>query len=91
MEILLACVLLLVFAFWGLFIWAKADIPVIYREIAINTRKDESNNYNNYSSVKILNILYKIGAVLIWVLGIFIAKIIYTFGSGLLSMLSIGK
>ena len=49
----------------GLLVFASADLPLIWRETAINTRKD-SKEGSNYSSAKLLSTLIKAIAILIW-------------------------
>tara|TARA_B110000116_G_C16668052_1_gene504892 strand:- start:50 stop:361 length:312 start_codon:yes stop_codon:yes gene_type:complete len=50
----------------GLLVFASADLPLIWRETAINTRTDIKEG-SNYSSVKLLSTLIKAIAILIWV------------------------
>ena len=57
------------FGLVGLVLWASSDLPMIQREIAMNTRKDPEDG-PTYKMVKILSILYKVLAVTFWVLGL---------------------
>jgi hypothetical protein len=71
MTSILGTILSVIFVFMGLQIWAKSDLPAIFREIAINTRKDEYEG-SNYSAVKILSTLYKVGSIFLWFFAIII-------------------
>ena len=61
---------LLLSAFIGLFVWMSSEIPLIHREIAINTRKDAESEGPDYKLTQILSVLCKIAAVSIWIFGI---------------------
>ena len=69
MGILVFLVSVIVFGLVGLVLWASSDLPMIQREIAMNTRK-ESEDGPTYKMVKILAVLYKVLAVIFWVLGL---------------------
>ncbi len=56
------------FGIIGLAIWASSDLPMIQREIAINTRKEAKGP--EYKMVQILSVLIKVFAVVFWILGI---------------------
>ncbi len=59
---------ILLFGIIGLAVWASSDLPLINREIAINTRKTEGGP--EYKMVQILSIIIKVFAVLFWIAGI---------------------
>jgi hypothetical protein len=71
MTTILGIILSILLLFRGLLIWAKSDIPAIFREIAINTRKDKDDG-SNYSAVKILSGLNKLVSILLWFLAVII-------------------
>jgi hypothetical protein len=62
---LLGIVVSILVAFGGLVIWAKSDMPIIQREIAINTRKDMDDG-PKYSAVRFLSFLLKCESIIIW-------------------------
>ena len=66
----------------GLIVWASSEMPLAWREVAINTRKVGEGGYG-YSGLKVLSVCLKILAVLFWILGITAIVLInagYTFG-----------
>ncbi len=65
MTIYIGLVISVLLLYWGLNVWARSDLPIIFREIAINTRKDRTDG-SNYTAVQMLSILYKIGSVICW-------------------------
>lgn len=64
-----ALFIIIVFAIYGLIIWGSSEIPLIFREIAHNTRKDGQTG-PDYKAVELLGILFKVFAVLIWLAGL---------------------
>lgn len=70
--VLVFLVATIVFGIIGLALWASSDLPIIQREIAMNTRKDGGEG-SPYNMVKILSVLYKILALVIWVVGLVVA------------------
>jgi hypothetical protein len=60
---------LLVFGLAGLLVWTRSDLPMIQREIALNTRK-QGEKGPTYSAVAVYCILLKILAIIIWTIGI---------------------
>ncbi len=84
MGFVMFLVIVILFGFVGLMTWARADLPVIQREIAINTRKDGQGP--SYSLVQLLAVLLKISAVLIWLVGLILAIIALAGGGNFLEM-----
>ena len=72
MGILGFLIFIIVFGFLGLMAWTASELPLALKEIALNTRK-EGGEGKSYSSINIYSVLIKIGAVLIWVLGLIMA------------------
>jgi hypothetical protein len=60
-------------------IWARADLPMIQREIAFNTRKDREDG-PEYNAIKVLSVVYKIGAILTLFVGIIIMVLLLKYG-----------
>jgi hypothetical protein len=79
MTSILGVIISALLAFSGLVIWAKSDLPIIIREIAINTRK---NIYDgpNYTAVKMLSILLKIGPIVMWLIAFFVLIVSVKYG-----------
>ena len=69
MVFLVSQFLFLLFGLLGLLAWAASEMPMAWREIAINTRKDPSNG-SSYVLIKVLSVCLKIFTVLIWIAGI---------------------
>jgi hypothetical protein len=61
--------LFLVFGLVGLVVWTYADMPLAWREIAINTRRNAEQG-SSYTPLKVLSVCLKIFAVLLWMIGI---------------------
>ena len=57
------------FGFLGLIYWAASVLPIVIREIALNTR-DDAGSGDSYKLVDVLAVLMKVAAVLIWVAGL---------------------
>ena len=72
MGFIIFLVAIAIFGTIGLVLWASSDLPIIQREIAMNTRKDGESG-PTYSMVKVLSTLYKVLAVILWVVGFFSA------------------
>jgi hypothetical protein len=53
----------------GIIVWASADAPLAWREIAINSRKNGDQG-SAYTMLKVLAVCLKILAVLMWIAGI---------------------
>lgn len=68
MNILVSILSLVLFGVMGLAVWAGSEVPLIWREIALNTRKTAQGS--DYKMVQILAIIIKVFAGLIWLLGI---------------------
>ena len=64
--------------FLGLLYWAAAELPLVWRETALNTRKTEGGS--PYNGLATLALLIKISAVLIWIGGgiVFIGGLVVT-------------
>jgi hypothetical protein len=69
MQIVLTLLLVVLFAFSGLAVWASSDRPLALREIAINSRR-EGTGGPDYVLLKILSVLLKVFGVIIWNLGL---------------------
>ncbi len=69
MEFLVSQLLVLLTALVGLVVWSWSDMPLAWREIAINTRKDPAQG-SSYPMLKVFAACLKIFAVLTWGLGI---------------------
>jgi len=61
--------LFILFCLIGLIVWSCSDMPLAWREIAINTRKDAEQG-SPYTLMRLLSICLKIFAVLLWILGV---------------------
>ncbi len=72
----------LFFCITGLIVWVFADIPLILREIALNTRdKDQIINAPAYGGVTVLCGIIKAIAVLLWILAIVVPVFTSAIGS----------
>ena len=58
-----------IFFVCGLVYWAGSEFPLILREIAHNTRRDDGAGKPKYEGVALLSSLLKVFAVLYWVFG----------------------
>ncbi len=65
----------------GLMVWAGSDLPMAWREIALNTRKDPEQG-SPYAMLKVLSICLKILAVGLWIFGIATVVAVAVAGSG---------
>jgi len=63
----------------GLVYWAGAELPLVWRETAINTRKTEGGP--QYNGLKALAKILKVLAVMMWVLAAFAVLGMATMGS----------
>jgi hypothetical protein len=72
MTIVLFVLIIILFGIFGIFCWAASDIPVVLREVALNTRK-EGGSGTNYPLMDLLSLLIKIWAVIVWVVGLLAA------------------
>ncbi len=61
--------LFILFGLVGLIVWAYSDMPLVMREIAINTRRSGEPG-SPYLLMKVLSICLKIFAVLLWFAGV---------------------
>jgi hypothetical protein len=66
----------------GLVVWASADMPLAWREIAMNTRRDPAQG-SPYAMLKVLAICLRILAVLLWGIGIATVVAVAIAGPGL--------
>ena len=57
---------------FGLIIWMASAVPLMFREMVINTRKQANGNSDgpNYRAVQVLSVLFKIAAVVLVIYGI---------------------
>lgn len=69
MTFLISQFLFILFGLVGLLVWTSADLPLAVREIALNTRRDQSFG-GNYVMIKVLSVCLKIFAVLLWISGV---------------------
>ena len=69
MQVVITLVLFILFALAGLAVWAASDRPLAVREIALNTRRDGQEG-TDYIYLKILSILYRVFAVVVWNVGL---------------------
>jgi hypothetical protein len=77
-PIILGLVILIIFTLIGTFIWAASDFPLAIREIAINTRR-EKHEGSSYLFLRVMSIVMKIFAVLLWVGGLTLSfLVVYT-------------
>ena len=53
----------------GIIVWAAADTPLAWREIAMNTRRNPDQG-SSYTMLKVLSACLRIFAVLLWIAGI---------------------
>jgi len=79
MIFLASQLLFIVFGLIGLIVWAWSDMPLVMREIAINTRRNAEHG-SSYILMKVLSVCLKIVAALLWFAGI--ASIIALNASG---------
>ena len=61
--------LFILFGLIGLIVWAYSDMPLVMREIAINTRRSGEQG-SSYVLMKVLSICLKVLAVLLWFAGV---------------------
>lgn len=61
------CFILL--AVQGLILWTGSELPLVWRETAINSRKEDSPE-SEYKLLKVLPIAVKILAVLVWIFAV---------------------
>jgi len=61
--------LFILFGLIGLIVWSYSDMPLVMREIAINTRRGGEQG-SSYLLMKVLSICLKILAVLLWFAGV---------------------
>ncbi len=61
--------LFLLFGLIGLIVWSYSDMPLAWREIAINTRRNAEQG-SPYTLMKVLSVCLKIFAVLLWIVGV---------------------
>ncbi len=71
-PIIIGLVVLIVFTLFGMFVWSSAEMPLAIREIAINTRKDRHEG-SSYLFLRVMSIIIKIFAVLLWTGGVFMS------------------
>ena len=69
MIFLVSQFLFILFVLLGIIVWAGADTPLAWREIAMNTRRNPENG-STYTMLKVLSVCLKIFAVLLWMAGI---------------------
>jgi hypothetical protein len=72
MGIILFIVILVVFGISGIMCWAYSDMPLVIRDIALNTRREGASG-THYPLVGLLSLMLKIWAVLIWLVGLVLA------------------
>jgi hypothetical protein len=82
MVFLVSQLLFLIFGLVGLVVWACSDVPLVWREIALNTRRDPSQG-SSFAMVKVLSVCLKILAVIMWIFGIAVIIAVSATGSAL--------
>jgi hypothetical protein len=61
--------LFILFGLIGLIVWSYSDMPLVMREIAINTRRTAEQG-SPYTLMKVLSVCLKIFAIIFWFAGI---------------------
>ena len=79
----LLCVLI------GVVVWAFSEVPLAWREIALNTRRNTDQG-SPYTMLKVLSVCLKIMAVLLWIGGIAAIVFINITGSAISGLLDAG-
>jgi hypothetical protein len=69
MIFLVSQFLFILFVLLGIMTWAFSELPLAWREIAMNTRRNPENG-STYTMLKVLSVCLKIFAVLLWIAGI---------------------
>ncbi len=69
MIFLASQLLFIIFGLIGLIVWAYSDMPLVMREIAINTRRDQERG-SSYTLMKVLSVCLKIVAIILWFAGV---------------------
>lgn len=69
MVFLVSQFLFILFVLLGIMVWAAADTPLAWREIAINTRRNPEQG-SSYAMLRVLSACLKIFAVLLWMAGV---------------------
>jgi hypothetical protein len=89
MAFLVSQFLFLLFLLVGLIVWSFSEVPLAWREIALNTRRSTEQG-SPYSMLKVLSVCLKILAVLLWIAGIASIVAVNIAGSTLGSLLGNG-
>jgi hypothetical protein len=71
----------------GIIVWAAADTPLAWREIAMNTRRNPEQG-SSYTMLRVLSACLRILAVLLWIAGIAMIIGMNIAGSALTGILS---
>lgn len=69
MIFLVSQFLFILFVLVGIITWAFSEVPLAWREIALNTRRNPDQG-SSYTMLKVLSVCLKIFAVLLWIAGI---------------------
>ncbi len=69
MIFLVSQFLFILFILIGIIVWASSDMPLAWREVALNTRRNPEQG-SPYTMLKVLSVCMKIFAVLLWIVGI---------------------
>ena len=69
MAFLLSQFLFLLIILIGVMVWAFSEVPLAWRDIALNTRRTTEQG-SPYTMLKVLSVCLKIFAVLLWIAGI---------------------
>jgi hypothetical protein len=69
MIFLVSQFLFILFVLIGVIVWAASDMPLAWREVALNTRRNPDQG-SSYTMLKVLSVCMKIFAVLLWIVGI---------------------
>lgn len=79
MELVLTLIVIIVFALLGLAVWTSSDRPLALREIAVNTRREGAAG-PDYVYLKVLSVLLRVLAVLVWNTGLFLVILVNLVG-----------
>lgn len=79
MELVVSLLIVIVFALLGLVVWTSSDRPLALREIALNTRAQRGGG-PDYVNLKVLSVLIRVFAVLVWNTGLFLVIMVNLLG-----------
>ncbi len=82
MAFLVSQLLFLLVILGGVMVWAFSEVPLAWREIALNTRRSTDQG-SPYTMLKVLSVCLKLLAVLLWIAGVAAIVAINVTGSAL--------